>query len=272
MNAGPCKSALAGLLLIAAAGCQYSSTPITLDTSGIEPALDYEDLAFVLDKVVTKNGLLIPEALENHSDRLDAQLKRLAVTGPGITPKLLVTADEQLAYWYNARAGWAMKLTLLRKFPKKLRRDELIERNFPLDGRMLTLENIDRILETDDDWRVPVAAPGVTLRRCKLPEKPFTAKDVRQRITERFNAFMDDDRRVVIDTRHKRVIFPPVLWRYRQKLIDDYHRNYRTQGANLNTALLRHLTGSAHRRIQDAIGYRCVSSRSTLLVALFKER
>lgn len=271
MNALVCKCALVGLSLVPAVGCEVPPEPIALDTAGVTPALDYSDLQFVLDKVVASDGLLIAEALEEHSQRLDAQLKLLAVTGPQATPALFASADERIAYWYNARAAWAMKLALVCKCPKKLRRGELMDRAFPLDGRTMTVGEIDGVLAACEDWRVLVSSPGVTLLRSALPDRHFTALDVRSRIARRIGDLVDDQKRLVIDVGGRRILIPPVLWRYRETLIEDYNRTYRTEGANLTTALLRYVDGSAQRRLQDAVGYRPVLAGASLLVALFEE-
>ena len=82
---------------------------------------------------------------------------------------------------------------------------------------------------------------------------------------------MDDEQRFVIDIERKRILVPPVLWQYRSRLIEAHHKTYATRGANLTTVLLPFVEGSAHRRLQDAIGYRCVKAGSSLLVALFEE-
>ena len=46
-------------------------------------------------------------------------------------------------------------------------------------------KKIDEILAGYDDWRVLVASPGVTFSRSRLPEKPFSSDDLRQRIARR---------------------------------------------------------------------------------------
>jgi len=266
--------AMAGGLLIAlvgAAGCAPSVCPVALAPVDVTPALDYEDLAFVLQKVVTDDGMLLPEALTKHADRLDLQLERLAVTGPTASPQLFTAADEELAYWYNARAAWAMKLAALCECPQKMDRGELTDRSFTLDGRQLSLAAIDEILTGYDDWRVLVASPGVALIRARLPETPFAAGDVRTRIAERISQFVDDPRRFEVDIARQRIYIPPVLWRFRERIIAGHDQRYGTRGTNLITALLEHTQGSAHRRLQDAIGYRVVSGHPSLLTAVLEQ-
>jgi len=271
MSGSTCKLALVAALGGFFSGCVRPAAPIALGATGVRAAADYSDLAFVLDKVVTSDGLIIPAALKEHAGRLETQLERLAVTGPNATPQLFRSPEDRIAYWCNARAAWAMKLALVRDCPKRLRREQFIDRDFSLDGRMMNLRSIDETLKTFDDWRVLVASPGVTLSRCRLPATPFSGRDVRRRIAKRINAFIDDERRFVIDIRRKRILIPPVLWQYRDRLIQAHHRKYATRGANLATALLPYLSGSAHRRLQDAIGYRIVPARPGFLTALFED-
>jgi len=271
MSRTTCKLALAGAIGVFLTGCDQRVAPIALSGPGLRATPDYGDLAFVLDKAVTSDGSIIPEALEKHAERLERQLRRLAVTGPTATPEWFPSPEDRIAYWYNARAAWAMKLALASNCPKQLRREQLLDRPFSLDGRTMKLSLIDDALKAFDDWRVLVASPGVTLDRSRLPITPFSGRDVRARIARRINALIDDRRRFVIDIKRKRILVPRVLWQYRSRLIDAHHRKYATRGANLATALLPYLEGSAHRRLQDAVGYRIAPARPGLLTALFDD-
>lgn len=243
--------------------------PVVLETTGIKPEVNYDDLAGVLQAVVQQKGFVDPTALARCTDRLDAQVKRLAITGPTSTAELFPTAAEELAYWYNARAAWTMKLVLLADRPRTLQPAALETRPIPLDGRMMTLKKIDAILLAQNNWLAVVAAPGIRLQRAALPQKPFTGADVHRRILSRVNEFVDDEKRFVIDIENKRILIPPVLWRLRKRLIGDYNRTYGTKGATLATALGPYLSGSARRRLEDAIGYACFPApfKPTLAVA-----
>jgi len=266
-----CKFALAALLW-ALGGCEQATEPITLQVGDVQPALDYNDLAFVLQKALTKDGLLIGKALQEHADRLDRQLKRLAVTGPEASPELFGSDDDKIAYWYNARAAWSMRLALACKCPERISRAKLLARSFPLDGRQMSLDRIDHALKAFDDWRILVASPGVTFGRCPLPAAPFSGKDVRREIEKRLSDFLDREDRLVVDVERRSLIVPPVLWQFRERIIREHQAAYGCRGANLITALLPHATGSAHRRLQDAVGYRPVPASSLLLVAILKEK
>jgi len=262
---GICK--LVGVFAAAClvAGCKPPVEPIALDVAGATPEVSYDDLAAVLkvafgdDK--DKRGFLVGDELKRVSDRLDAQLKRLAITGPTVTPALLPAPADRLAYWYNARTAWAIKLVLLAECPRALPRRLLETRPFPLDGRTMTLEQIDAILAEDADWRVAVAAPSVRRHRARLPAAPFSPKTVRDGIANRFHEYVADYERFIIDVERRQIVCHPLLWRVRERLIAEHHRKYRTEGATLTTALLPYVTGSGRRRLQDAIGYRCAAGK-----------
>ena len=258
------RGLVAGLILSAVLcalpGCGPTRA-VVLDTRGVRPEVDYGDLAAVLERAICEDGKLKPSALKEAVARLDAQLKLLAVTGPTVTPALLPRAEDRLAYWCNARAAWCMKLALSAGTPETLRARELEDRPFPLDGRTMTLREIDAVLSAGHGWLATVAAPGVRAQRARLPGAPFTAASVRAELRKRFGQFIDDADRFVIDVEGRRILVPPVLCRFRSRLIEDYHKRNRTEGATLTTALLGWVTGSAHRRLQDAVGYTCAPAR-----------
>jgi hypothetical protein len=256
-----CKFALL-CILGSAAGCEPPCPPIPVDTRGVQPAATYDDLAVVLDAVVEKDGLVNPDVLEGAEVALDAQLQRLAVTGPTATPELFPDEEHALAYWYNARAAWSMKLLLVEHCPRQVRRERFLGTTFPLDGREMSLARIDEVLAGDRDFRTAAAAPGATRQYARLPTKPFEADGIRRRIADRFIEFVDDELRFVIDIRKKRILVPTALWQFRDRLIRHHHETYGVEAATLATALLPYVTGSAHRRLQDAVGYRIVEGRS----------
>jgi len=264
----------AGLL---APGCEPPAVrPVELDVRGAEAAVDYSDLAAVLEEsFVTKRSvrahrLLDARAATRLQGRLDEQLKRLAVTGPTVTPALLQTPEDRLAYWYNARAAWSLKLAMLKALPRKLKRREFYTRPFPLDGRSMSLADIDTILWAEADWRTLAAAPCVTLQRAPLPETPFAAKDIRRQIQRRLEEFIDDDRRFVINVARREILVPPVIWQFEQALREAHEAAYHTTDVTLTTALLPYVTGSPHRRLQDAIGYRCICAPEVYEPAVYR--
>jgi hypothetical protein len=258
-------------MVLLAAGCEKPPQPVTLDTTGVTPAVDYAPLAKVLEQAVSDRRRLSPGGLSEAADALLQQAKLLAVTGPTATPELFPSSEARIAYWYNARCTWSMKLALDCGCPKRMRRADLTDRPFPLDGRTMTLEDIDDRLAEQDDFRVLVASPGVCVQRAALPEEPFTADGVRERVAGRFEAFIDDPERFPIDVAARSIRVPPVLWRLRERIIGQYEQAYQTQGAMLSTALLPHVSGSARRRLHNAVGYDCVPAPSKCEPALVEE-
>jgi hypothetical protein len=120
----------------------------------------------------------------------------------------------------------------------------------------MTLREIDALL-AHEGWQALVAAPDVLAQRAGLPADPFSAQDVRRRIAERLNEFVDDDGRVFLDVENRQLVFPPVLWQYRRQLLEQHRKDYGAAGATFTTALLPYVGGSAHRRLQEAVGYPC---------------
>jgi hypothetical protein len=255
-----CSGFLALATVALATGCSGpfgSPIRVTLDTAGVAASTDTGELAVVLTRCLTSDGSIIPEALNNQRDKLNVQLKRFVVTGPSASPGLFADEDAAIAFWYNARTAWSLKLAMETAFPQEICPEQIRELYFPLDGKTMTLSQIDSILGKYA-WQAQVAAPGACLDRAHLPKRPFTAGDVRGRIVKRLNSFINDPRRFVVDVQHKRVLVAPILWQHRQEIIDQYDSGYGTKGANLLTALIPHVSGSALRRIQDAIGYETV--------------
>jgi hypothetical protein len=251
-----------------AAGCaDESCPPILLDTAGVSPGVDYAPLGKVLAACVLRNGLADRQELPRRAETLDRQLAILAVTGPVATPALFPSRDDVLAYWYNAHAAWSLKLLTARGCPRLIGAAAMLDRQFPLDGRTMTLGDIGAILAAEDDFRVSAAVPGATTNYARLPEAPVEARGFRQTVERRFAELLDDDIRVYIDVRQMRVLIPPVLWQFRARLTAEYNRKYRTEGATLVTALLGYTSGPAQRRMQTAQGYREVEAVSRELLA-----
>jgi hypothetical protein len=260
-----CRVILVAVIALAPlAGCGGEPKPlqpIVLDANGVLPRVDYGDLDAVLGRAVDKDGRLDAFDANLVADRLDQQLKRLAVTGPTATPTLFASPEDRLAYWYNARAAWSIKLAMLADCPQDLPPASLEGRAVPLDGRSMTLDQIDAILAQDADWRVAVGAPSLRMNRPPLPAKSFTARDIRQQATARVAAYIGDDKRFNIDIEHRVVYVPWVMWQFRQRLIDQYNATYHTTGATqLTTALLPLFEGLPQRRLQGAVGFTIVQA------------
>jgi len=275
MNSAACKLALSALLALAVAsvgGCaDESRPPIMVDTAGVAPAIDYAPLGEVLGACVLGNGLADREELPRCEDSLDRQLAILALTGPTATPALFPTHDDVLAYWYNAHAAWSLKLLTVRGCPRLIGAAAMLNRKFPLDGRVMTLRGIGAVLAAEDDFRIAAAVPGATTNYARLPESPIEARGFQRSVQRRFAELLDDDIRVYIDVRRLRVLFPPVLWQFRARLTAEHNRKYHTEGATLVTALLGYTSGATQRRMQTAQGYREVEAISRELLSAEKK-
>ncbi|MFW5731687.1 MAG: hypothetical protein ACOCZU_00600 [Planctomycetota bacterium] len=262
-----------GLLVWLVVGCGLAEPdPVSLETANVEPNASVDALAICLREGVTDDGLMRPEWLRDNRDDLRRQLRLFAVTGPTVTPELYPTEADRIAYWYNARAGWAIMLAILGQYESDDWRLRQLPRRFPLDGRSMSLALIDDELASRDDWRIVAAAPGASLQRARLPSEPFDANGVRECIADRLDAFLDDEQRFVIDVEAQAVRVPPVLWRVRERILAEYRNKYDARGANLLTALLPHASTSTTRRLQDAVGYRIVpAKRRSRILAILDE-
>jgi len=250
---------LAAIAVVALAmgGCTAAPVqPVRLDLAGAAADANYDNLAFVLAKATNDQGYVDYDDLKKHAARLEAQLKRLAVCGPMATPALYPSPGARLAYWYNARTAWAIKLAFDANCPRdSLAPSRLEERPFPLDGRPMTLDALDAIILRDHGWQAAVGAPCIRLHRSRLPARPFSPLDVEAVVPRRFLEYLGDRDRFVIDVERRTIFYPPVLWSVRGRLIEEHGRTYRTEGATLNTAFLPFVRGVAALRLQDATGY-----------------
>jgi len=249
-----------------ASGCQPvppAAEPVRLDLAGVKPSADVSDLAAVLSAAVRQDGRVNPDGLKQSIDRLDAQLKLLAVSGPTATPPLYPTAPARQAYWLNARAAWSLKLAALAGCPERVEPEKFMARPFTLDGRILSLAAIDQALlaETrNGDFRVAAAAPGVRVDDAPLPATPYEAGKLRQQAAEMFTRLMADGRRVVLDIDTQQLRLPPMLWACREGVLAEYRARYGGAGqATLLTALLALVDEPARRRLTDAVGYEVVA-------------
>lgn len=224
----------------------------------------------MLKEAVDGQGRIVPAAARARESDLDAQLRRFAVTGPSATGELYPTPQDRLAYWYNVRAAWELKLALLADLPAVLPAG-LQRRELPVDGRRLTLQDIDAIILGDHGWAALAAGPGASMQRARLPAAPFAPGDIDQQVRQRLSDLLADRRRLVIDIQRQRVAVPPVLWEHRQAIIGEYAARCHVADVNLLTALLPHATGSAHRRLQDAIGYRVGPAAQQPILAMLED-
>lgn len=223
----------------------------------------------MLKHCIGSDGFVDVEKYETVAARLESQLKRWAVTGPTASASLLPTDRDRLAFWYNARMAWAIYLGMKRhKVDRKGAGIESIP--FPLDGQMMTLEGIDGEIQALGGPAAVIGAPGIMLCRAALATTPFVAEGISERAKKRVMAFIDDGKRFIVDYQTQQVKFPPVIWQYRQQILDRYRRRYGDIQPTLTTALLSLTDGLAHWRLQNAVGYACVENTGHCDLAINK--
>jgi len=261
------KTVLAAALLVAGAGC--AQPPVEIIPAGVRPSADVSDLAAVLAAVRTGDGRFHPSRLTGCRQRLDAQLARMVVSGPTVTPRLYPTYGARWAYWYNARTAWSLKLALLEGCPARVDGRRFRRRRFPLDGGEMSLEAIDEILLADArrtcDPRLAACVPGVTYAYAAPPARPFTAADFSRGLDKPYSALLLDGRRTVLDVEGRRLRLPEMLYESRDVVLAGYTAACGDDKATVVTALRACAGPDARRRLADAIGYRAAANTSDKL-------
>jgi len=263
-----CHSLLLGswvsLLAVGCPGSGGAIEPIAVTPRAHDGDATFDDLAAVLSAAVTAEGEVDATALAVHLPRLDRQLSLLA--GPWPTDSASALSDRRLAWLYNARMAWSLRIVarelhpLARRgdcfaLPETIARRRLLGTPFPLNGRQTTLDEIDRRLAEADDFRLAVSAPGASDLVGRLATEPFSADSVRRLLARRFCDTVGDDRRVRVDHDSRSLCVPPALWRFASQLRGQYNRRFRTRDASLATALRPYLDATGRRRTADAMGY-----------------
>lgn len=214
----------------------------------------------MLDRAVDDEGYVRAGVYPDIAERLHRQLRLWVGFGPTATPEAFDRPEDKLAYWYNARSAWSIYLAMMRRDLPDPESIEIGQADFPIDGREMTLRQIDDMIERLGGFPAVMAAPCVSLHRAPLPRVPFEAGTINAQIDRRFSAFLDDPKRFVIDVEAQAVRFPRIIWQYRQEIQHEYRRRFGDLQPSLTTALLPWVDGRAARRLQDAIGYRCVQN------------
>jgi hypothetical protein len=241
--------------------CERPIAPLEADSQPVRSLADATPSAIYTQEACALRALL------------NRQLKRMAVAGPTTTPELFPTRNERLTYWYNARTAWALRLLLeawdqqiiagLTQSSPLALTTPFARRRFPIDGGTMTLEGIDAAIARQGGPLAVMAAPGLDLRRASLPREAFQAEGLFDELPRRFTEFIGDEKRFVIDILNQQVLIPPVIWQYRESLLAKHRRAYDTEQISLTTALLPLVDRNAQRRLQNAIGYRCVRDDRT---------
>ena len=237
-----------------------------LELTGIEVSRDVSDLSAVLSQVVDARGRLIISKIDNVEDRLIQQLKRMAITGPTTSPELFPDEISRLVYWYNARIAWSIRLAQLSLGNKVSRGRDIFRCTFQVDGRIMSLDQIDSLLlsyaKHRGDFRIAACIPGVRAGYAPLPTKPFSPEKFNAELSEQLNRLVLDEERFVIDVMHRRVVVPPMLWACRDMIISEYQRRFGRCEVKLLTAMGVHLNSQARFRLEKALGYRVIPRRN----------
>jgi hypothetical protein len=266
------------LLVLFLAGCAVESdvAEVRLDLTGVAVSSDVSDLSAVLSKVVDAKGRLIPAGFASVRDRLDSQLKKMAISGPTATPEMYPTDESRWAYWYNARAAWSMKLADLAGFPPAQCQPRAREKIFLLDGCDMSLEKIDSTLQDEarrsGDFRLAACAPGAWADYASLPQKPFTEGNFSAGLSKAFNRLVLNEKRFVIDVDNRRVCIPPMLWACRDMVFARYRRRFGPCKVSLTTALSPYLARPARYRLKNALGYAVVRQKTRTEIIITRRK
>lgn len=247
-------------LVVSLAGCPAQSPPAMVQLPQTQPSADLSELALALSHLARADGNVELSAMPEARPHLEAQLARLAVTGPHSTPELYPTDQARWAYWFNARLAWSLMLAQLEGWPESPPIEMMMQRPFRLDAQVTTLAQLDALLEAQaraaGEFRLLAAAPGACLEDAPLPRQPFRAEGFDQALAVQFERVLADRRRVVIDIDLHQVRLPSHLWQVRDLLERRYQRQYGPSlGANILTQLLSLADPAGRRRLQSAIGY-----------------
>lgn len=257
---------------LTALGCDGTELgPVRLELVKVKPTDDVSDLAAVLAEAVDDRGRVIPDKYAAVRGRLEAQLEKLAVSGPVATPQLFPTERHRWAYWYNARVAWSIKLAELAGFARRIR-PEAMQRSFPLDVRAFTLDGIDEMLLAETrrsgDFRLAACAPGTRVDYAPLPKVPFTAANLSGKLNETLSRLILDEERLVFNVVWREVRVPRMLWAGRELVMREFVRATGNTEATLTTALVGRVNRPARRRLQEALGYTVVAQKPRALLAV----
>jgi len=229
---------------------------LTVPKTDQPAALIPQGLGRLFKRVACDNGMFWARELEEERKGIMQAAAVYAKTGPTASPQLLASKDEQLAFWYNARQLWSMiaAMELYRNGYKDA--SKIGEFQFPLDGRTMTLPKIDQAIRKIGPLRYVLAAPSASMHRTGMSRTPLKAETIEAFQLANINALARDRDRFKIDVQSETILYPPILWKHRKTLIQNYLRLYGgSQDTALLTTLLHHLDTRSSFRLQHAVGY-----------------
>lgn len=161
----------------------------------------HERLGFVLEKVVSPDGLVDYAALALEQTSLEEYLAEVARVSPDSHPPLFPSDDDRLAYWLNAHNACALKNVIHWNRPAKLndishRFDS--ETKFIVGAKPMSLNDISNgvIRKRYKDPRVHAALVKARRGGPPLSKAVFTGASVEQLLEASMKAFVMDERAV----------------------------------------------------------------------------
>ncbi|HNX26572.1 MAG TPA: hypothetical protein PKK48_04115 [Phycisphaerae bacterium] len=234
---------------------------------------DYQFMSNVLAEIIVADGNIDTARFDIFKKDLIKVLQTLDAHGPSCNPKSFETPADRMAYWYNARAFWAMYLAA--KYNREMKsyylsslENAFYSIRFPVDGRIMTLRKIDDEIFNLGGYLSLIAAPGALSGRAAIPETAFQPQNFPAIIKSRFNDFIADRRRFTIDVLNMEIFVPRIIWQFHKKIMDDYQALYPTPQATFLLALSSMTSEVARFRLKNAIGYKCVEApaRQTIMI------
>ena len=223
--------------------------------------IDYSNLESTLKIISTTERANMKKFRVNDLETpLNKQLATMAKCGPSTTPDLFKDKRTRLVFWLNARTAWTVKFSSLIDEDRyeNPNAPPPIPGTFVVDGQKMTLQDIDSRILATGSFMHTIAAPGIFPERAIIPGSVFSSDSLDREISRSINAFIDSPGRITVDAEARIVFFPNIIWKNSQRLKDNYRSRYGgPKEISLLTAFLPLTSGSAHRKLQDVVGYKC---------------
>jgi len=170
-----------------------------------EKTFSHEDLATVLESVVSEQGLVNYQALSGDRTALDRYVKQILEVSPKNRPELFPGEEDQLAYYINAYNA----LVLDKVLEKGLDRDSVwgftgtgygffVQSKVKLGGKTTNLKDLedDIIRQEFEDPRIHAAINCASLSCPALPQMPFLPGNLSAQLDRAMQSFVADERNV----------------------------------------------------------------------------
>lgn len=197
---GAAAGLLGVALLLPGASCETVAP--RAPASGDVPSagrFPHEKLSFLLEKVVSDDGLVDYARLSVESTPLEEYLAELARVSPDSHPHLFPTEADQLAYWINAHNACALRGVLRWNRPPRL--DKIAHRfdsetTFVIGGRKLSLNGISNgiVRKRFPDPRVHFVLVKARRGGPPLGKSALLPASLEARLEQAASDFLDDER------------------------------------------------------------------------------